>query len=97
MSEEAPTATADRPSASAAKPWDLYTRRQRSTFLLVLFLVGTSNYVDRNIIGVLLEPIKQEFGVSDTMLGLLSGINSQVRASARDGKVILTIPIDFAS
>jgi predicted MFS family arabinose efflux permease len=41
----------------------------------VLFLVGTSNYVDRSIIGVLLEPIKAEFQVSDTMLGLLSGIS----------------------
>jgi predicted MFS family arabinose efflux permease len=59
----------------AAKSWDLYSGRQRGIFLLVLFLVGTSNYVDRNIIGVLLEPIKQEFGVSDTMLGLLSGIS----------------------
>lgn len=58
-----------------ARPWDLYSARQRGLFLLVLFLVGTSNYVDRNIIGVLLQPIKQEFQVSDTMLGLLSGIS----------------------
>ncbi|WP_447751277.1 spinster family MFS transporter [Sphingopyxis fribergensis] len=57
------------------KSWDLYSGRQRGIYLFVLFLVGTSNYVDRNIIGVLLEPIKQEFGVSDTMLGLLSGIS----------------------
>jgi predicted MFS family arabinose efflux permease len=41
----------------------------------VLFLVGTSNYVDRNIIGVLLEQIKGEFQVSDTLLGLLSGVS----------------------
>ena len=56
-------------------PWDLYTRRNRRAFLLVLFLVGASNYVDRNIIGVVLEPIKTEFHVSDTMLGILSGIS----------------------
>jgi predicted MFS family arabinose efflux permease len=37
--------------------------------------VGTSNYVDRQIIGVVLEPIKAEFKVSDTMLGLLSGLS----------------------
>ncbi len=42
-------------------------------FLLVLFLVGTSSYVDKNIIGVLLEQIKAEFQVSDTLLGVLSG------------------------
>jgi len=71
-------ARAERPAPSpggTARSWDLYSGRQRGVFLLVLFLVGTSNYVDRNIIGVLLEPIKQEFGVSDTMLGLLSGIS----------------------
>jgi predicted MFS family arabinose efflux permease len=61
-----------------AKPWDLYPARQRGVFLLILFLVSTSNYVDRNIIGVLLEPIKAEFHVSDTMLGLLSGFSFAV-------------------
>ena len=57
------------------KPWDLYTPGNRRAFLSVLFLVGCSNYVDRNVIGVLLEPIKAEFQVSDTMLGLLSGLS----------------------
>jgi len=52
----------------------LYTERQRSAYLAVLFLVATSNYLDRNILAVLLEPIKQEFAVSDTLLGLLSGL-----------------------
>jgi predicted MFS family arabinose efflux permease len=63
---------------TAAKPWDLFPERQRWAFLLVLFLVSTSNYVDRNIIGVLLEPIKREFAVSDTMLGLLTGFSFAV-------------------
>ena len=61
--------------AKAARPWDLYSAAQRRTFLFVLFLTGTSNYADRNVIGVLLEPIKAEFGVSDMMLGLLSGLS----------------------
>lgn len=56
-------------------PWNRYGGRQRAAFLFVLFLVGASNYMDRNIIGVLLQPIKEEFGVSDTMLGLLSGLS----------------------
>jgi MFS family permease len=51
----------------------LYRPGQRWAYLAVLFLVATSNYLDRNIISVLLEPIKREFGVSDTMLGLLTG------------------------
>ncbi|WP_297339703.1 MFS transporter [Pseudophaeobacter sp.] len=59
---------------NAAYPWDLYSGKQRWVFLAVLFLVSTSNVVDRQIVTVLLEPIKAEFGVSDTMLGLLSGL-----------------------
>jgi predicted MFS family arabinose efflux permease len=56
-------------------PWDLYPLGRRKRFLFVLFLVGASSYVDKNIIGVLLEQIKAEFRVSDAMLGLLSGIS----------------------
>ncbi len=55
-------------------PWELYSNRQRWVFLFVLFLVSTSQVVDRLVINVVLEPIKTEFGVSDTMLGLLSGL-----------------------
>jgi len=60
------------------RPWDLYSSRQRWTYLIILFLVSTSNYTDRNVISVLLEPIKAEFHVSDTMLGLLTGISFSV-------------------
>jgi predicted MFS family arabinose efflux permease len=56
-------------------PWNLYSQRARRVFLSVLFLVGASNYVDRNIVSVLLEQIKAEFRVSDTMLGLMSGLS----------------------
>jgi len=42
--------------------------------LLLLLLTYVFNYVDRNIINVLIEPIKNEFGVSDTALGLVSGL-----------------------
>src|SRR5258708_33290978 len=60
-------------SIEAAAPWEIYSNRRRWGLLAVLFLVSTSNYLDRNVISVLLEPIKQEFRVSDTMLGLLGG------------------------
>ncbi len=58
---------------NATLPWTLYTWGQRWTFLLVLFLISTANYFDRHVLSVLLEPIKTEFRLSDTMLGLLSG------------------------
>ena len=54
--------------------WTLYPLRQRIGFLAVLSLVATSNFVDRNVLGILLQPIKAEFRVSDTWLGLLSGL-----------------------
>lgn len=38
-------------------PWRLYRPRQRRALLAVLFVVSTSNYLDRNVVSVLLEPI----------------------------------------
>ncbi len=42
--------------------------------LALLFLAYVSNTMDRAILGVLLEPIRQEFNATDTQLGLLGGI-----------------------
>ncbi len=41
--------------------------------LTLLFFVYLSNHVDRQILIILLEPIKQEFGASDFQMGLLTG------------------------
>ena len=43
--------------------------------LALLFLVAAFNLIDRQIFGMLLEPIKREFGASDTALGLLTGLS----------------------
>lgn len=53
--------------------WLLYTRRQRWRLLAILFLVATSSSLDRYIVSILVEPIKQEFAISDAMLGLFGG------------------------
>lgn len=42
--------------------------------LIVLTLVYALNHVDRQIMVILQEPIKHEFGISDTQLGLLTGV-----------------------
>jgi len=47
----------------------------RRYVLVILTSVYVSNYVDRQILSILLEPIKAEFGLSDTQLGFLSGIS----------------------
>ena len=50
------------------------TKRQRSYTLFLLVLVFTSSHIDRQIVAILQEPIKQAFAISDTQLGLLTGV-----------------------
>lgn len=61
------------PDLGKPGPAACYSARRRRFFLLILFLVATSSYADRQLISVLLEPIKAEFKVSDAWLGVLSG------------------------
>ena len=46
----------------------------RKYVLILLLIVGIFNFVDRQILAILLEPIKQDLHFSDTELGLLGGI-----------------------
>lgn len=46
----------------------------RAWILAVLTLTYTFNHVDRQILVILLEPIKTELGLRDSQLGMLSGI-----------------------
>jgi len=41
--------------------------------LSILVVVYTFNFIDRQILSILLEPIKQDLGLSDTQLGMLTG------------------------
>jgi MFS family permease len=59
--------------AGFGNPWTAFTPRQRWSALAVLFLVGAASYMDRSILQILLEPIRREFHLSDTALGLLGG------------------------
>ncbi len=48
--------------------------RARARYALgLLTVVYVLNFVDRNLLAVLLQPIKEELGISDTALGLLTG------------------------
>lgn len=42
--------------------------------LFMLATIYIFNYIDRLVISILIEPIKAEFGISDTQIGLLSGV-----------------------
>ncbi len=50
---------------SAARGWAL---------TLLLTLAYVLSYIDRSILGALVQPIKDDFGVSDWQMGLLSGL-----------------------
>ncbi len=52
----------------------LITRRQRNYTLGVLVLVFTSSHIDRQIVAILGQPIKEALAISDTQLGLLTGV-----------------------
>jgi len=58
----------------ATKTIDPITDRERNYTLFVLVLVFTSSHVDRQIMGILGQPIKEALAISDTQLGLLTGI-----------------------
>lgn len=62
------------PAASPAPSGGAY----RWYVLGVLFLVTLFNVADRNIVHTLFEPIRKEFGASDTQMGLLVGLNFAV-------------------
>ncbi|WP_090514950.1 spinster family MFS transporter [Pseudomonas marincola] len=40
----------------------------------MLAIIYIFNYIDRLVVSILIEPIKAEFGVSDTLIGLVSGV-----------------------
>lgn len=50
------------------------TPAYRRYALFILVLAYTSSHVDRNIVGILIEPLKADLLLSDTQLGFLSGI-----------------------
>jgi MFS family permease len=46
----------------------------RSYVLVILVIVYTFNFIDRQIVGILAVPIKAELGLSDSQLGLMGGL-----------------------
>jgi len=42
--------------------------------LALLFLIYSCHYLDRSIVGVVVEPVRKEFGLSDSQIGLLTGL-----------------------
>ena len=51
---------------------------------IVLMACNTLSFIDRQILGLLVTPIKLELGISDTQIGLLQGLAFGVFYAARD-------------
>lgn len=47
--------------------------RNRTLMMVALLVCYTLNFIDRQIIGILAEPIKGDLGLSDGELGLMGG------------------------
>src|SRR5580704_19198899 len=61
-------------AAPAAKPKPLFTESYKRTVLATLTIVYTLNFIDRTIIGIIGQPMKESLGITDNQLGLLGGL-----------------------
>ena len=50
------------------------SKAYRAYVLGILVLVYTFNFIDRQIVGILAIPIKEDLGLTDTQLGLMGGL-----------------------
>lgn len=67
MATAAPVApSADRPAATPAYAW---------LVVCILCVASIVSFIDRQIINLLVEPIKADFGINDTQIGLLQGFS----------------------
>lgn len=57
----------------SAAPANALLSGRKGYVLFILFLVYTFNYVDRQVLVILAQPIKLEFGLKDWQIGFLTG------------------------
>jgi hypothetical protein len=72
-----PTMAADTPPA----PSSLQGASSPRVMLWTLMIIYIFNFLDRQIVSILAEPIKRDFQLSDTQLGLMTGL--PLRCSTR--------------
>ena len=61
-------------SEPAADSQSRESQRYARYVLFVLFVVYIFNFIDRQILSILIDPIKEDLGVSDTAMGFLTGL-----------------------
>jgi len=65
------TDAAAAPAGGVSIPDDV--RRHRTYALIILTLIYMSSHLDRSIVGILAQPIKEELGLSDKQIGIVGG------------------------
>src|ERR1700761_1031510 len=58
--------------AAARKP--VFSESYKRTVLLTLTAVYALNFIDRTIVGIIGQPMKESLGITDNQLGLLGGL-----------------------
>jgi predicted MFS family arabinose efflux permease len=61
-------------ASTPVSSFDSVSRSYRCYVLALLTVVFVINFIDRQVLSVLIEPIKRELHLTDTQLGLLSGL-----------------------
>jgi len=59
--------------STATKPRDRVMRASWYA-LFIMTLIHSTHYLDRIVVSIVIEPIRHEFGLSDSQLGLLTGL-----------------------
>ncbi|MDP3660990.1 MFS transporter [Phenylobacterium sp.] len=65
--------SSDMPAGSVVAP-TVFSKNRTGWTLFLLAAIYANNYADRSILGILAQPIKVELNISDTQLGLLTGL-----------------------
>lgn len=63
-----------KPASTPVSSFDSVSPRYRAYVLALLTVVFIINFIDRQVLSVLIEPIKRELHLTDAQLGLLSGL-----------------------
>ena len=55
--------------------------------LWILLIVYIFNFIDRQIVNILAEPIRLELGLSDTQIGLMTGLAFALACRSRVSRI----------
>ena len=62
------------PEAAAPARTPLFSEGYKRLVLSALVLAYTLNFIDRTIVGIIGQPMKESLGITDAQLGLLGGL-----------------------